>query len=135
MVMIKNKASLCPCGSNIKYALCCGKYHKGKLHAPTAESLMRSRYSAYALDLHKYIFRTWDQQTRPTLQSLGESRGQEFTKLTVLSSIDGTENDNTGEVEFIAEYQIGNKHYQIKEHSLFQKNGKRWIYVKAITDE
>jgi uncharacterized protein YchJ len=38
----------CPCGLGDDYASCCGRLHAGA-HAPTAESLMRSRYSAFAV--------------------------------------------------------------------------------------
>lgn len=44
----------CPCGSAQPLADCCGRYHAGQL-APTAESLMRSRYSAYVLGLIDYL--------------------------------------------------------------------------------
>ena len=60
----------CPCQSSLEYNLCCGRYHKGKLAAPTAEALMRSRYSAYSLQLGRYLFKTWHKSTRPTIQSL-----------------------------------------------------------------
>ena len=38
----------CPCGNGAGYARCCGRWHDGPLHlqAPTAEAVMRSRYSA-----------------------------------------------------------------------------------------
>ena len=41
--------SPCPCGSGGKYKKCCQKYHKGAL-AKDALTLMKSRYSAYALN-------------------------------------------------------------------------------------
>jgi SEC-C motif-containing protein len=56
----------CPCGGGA-YAHCCSRWHGGPLalHAPTAEALMRSRYSAYALGLHDYLCATWHPATRP----------------------------------------------------------------------
>jgi uncharacterized protein YchJ len=44
----------CPCGSGDELALCCGHYHAGT-PAPSAERLMRSRYSAYVLGLIDYL--------------------------------------------------------------------------------
>ena len=38
----------CPCGLGDDYASCCGRLHAGA-PAPTAESLMRSRYSAFGV--------------------------------------------------------------------------------------
>ena len=50
--------SECPCGSGKSYAVCCGLLHTGAA-APTAEALMRSRYSAYGLGLEPYLLATW----------------------------------------------------------------------------
>ena len=49
--------ALCPCHSGKKYKQCCQPYHRGILPS-TAEKLMRSRYSAFALGLAKYIMAT-----------------------------------------------------------------------------
>jgi SEC-C motif-containing protein len=47
----------CPCGSGDSLSECCGRYHAG-LPAPSAEMLMRSRYSAYVLGLVDYLLAT-----------------------------------------------------------------------------
>jgi len=47
----------CPCGSKMKYKLCCQKYHKGA-KAKDALTLMKSRYTAYAVGDAKYIIKT-----------------------------------------------------------------------------
>ena len=57
--------SECPCGSGKSYAACCGPLHAGAAIAPTAEALMRSRYSAYGLGLEPYLLATWHVSTRP----------------------------------------------------------------------
>ena len=64
-------ATLCPCGSARPYASCCGALHQsfseeGQLLAASAEALMRSRYSAFVLDLRPYLLATWHPRTRPT---------------------------------------------------------------------
>ena len=46
--MIKENEK-CPCGSGLDYGLCCGQYISGAKDAPTAEALMRSRYTAYVV--------------------------------------------------------------------------------------
>jgi len=124
--------NLCPCGSNHKYTICCGKFHKGKLHAPTAETLMRSRYSAYVLDLPQYIFRTWDEYTRPTLQSLREGTTEDFISLEILSSKNGDINDRDGTVEFIAKFKVGDEIFEHHENSIFKRVKNHWVYVEAI---
>ena len=66
----------CPCGSALPYAACCGRWHAGALHlqAPSAEALMRSRYSAHVLGLADYLRDTWHPQTRPAARLRETSR-------------------------------------------------------------
>ena len=54
----------CPCGLGDDYESCCGRLHAG-VPAPTAESLMRSRYSAFAVGDAGYLLRTWHPSGRP----------------------------------------------------------------------
>jgi SEC-C motif-containing protein len=123
---------LCPCGTDLNYTVCCGKFHKGKIHAATAEALMRSRYSAYVLDLTQYIFRTWDETTRPTLQSLRDGNTQQFIALKVLSTSKGGVDDVLGTVEFIATYKVGDELFEHHENSRFKRHKNRWVYVEPI---
>lgn len=58
--------TVCPCGSSFDFAQCCEPLHLGQKVAQTAEQLMRSRYSAYALGHIDYIVHT----TVPAQQSL-----------------------------------------------------------------
>ena len=39
----------CFCGASVSFENCCEPYIKGSKNAPTAETLMRSRYSAFAI--------------------------------------------------------------------------------------
>jgi hypothetical protein len=48
----------CPCGSRLLYKQCCQPYHDKKALPPTPEALMRSRYSAYSLNIVDYIVET-----------------------------------------------------------------------------
>jgi SEC-C motif-containing protein len=127
-----NIPNLCSCGSNQKYTICCGKFHKGKLHAPTAEALMRSRYCAYVLNKLQYIYRTWDEQTRPTLQSLREGKTENFISLEILSSKNGSLKDKDGTVEFIAKFKVGDDQFEHHENSTFRRVKNHWVYVDAI---
>ena len=61
--------TLCPCNSGKDYRVCCGLYHEGEV-APTPTALMRSRYSAFALENADYLLATWHKDYRPqTLSS------------------------------------------------------------------
>ncbi|MEO6421854.1 MAG: YchJ family metal-binding protein, partial [Candidatus Nitrotoga sp.] len=60
----------CTCGSNINFTACCGYYIEGNTPAPSAESLMRSRYVAYTLGCEDYLLVTWHPTTRPATLDL-----------------------------------------------------------------
>lgn len=50
--------NLCPCGLLKPYEQCCGQYIESDHAAPTPESLMRSRYTAYCRCNINYIAKT-----------------------------------------------------------------------------
>ncbi|MEO7980173.1 MAG: YchJ family metal-binding protein [Sporichthyaceae bacterium] len=54
----------CPCGSGGSFGSCCGPVLEGTA-APTAQALMRSRYTAYAVGDPAHLFRSWHPRTRP----------------------------------------------------------------------
>src|SRR4051812_38126139 len=92
----------CPCGSTLEYSLCCGRYHAGEA-APTAEALMRSRYTAFVMQNEQYLLDTWHSSKRPT--SVPFEAGTKWLGLTIK---DHKQIDDThAEVEFIARYRIG----------------------------
>lgn len=142
--MIKpNSNTPCPCQSSsenpVNYAVCCGRYHKGKIHAPTAEALMRSRYTAYVVGNAQYLYRTWHEKTRPSLQSLRDSGPQDLISLKILSTQEGGINDQKGMVEFVSSYDNDNADaepdeqiLQHKEKSLFVRVKNRWVYIDAV---
>jgi SEC-C motif-containing protein len=112
----------CPCGSGETYDACCGRLHRGAAQAATAEELMRSRYAAYALGDLDHVFRTWHPRTRP--DDLSPDPALTWTGLTVLGS---------GEdwVEFVAAYERDGVAGELREHSVFEQRGGRWVYVEG----
>ena len=70
----------CPCGGGRTYASCCGAWHAGT-PAPSAEALMRSRYSAYVFGLEDYLLATWHRSTRPVLTQRPERLRAEATRV------------------------------------------------------
>lgn len=129
---MKSKSTLCPCGSGNKYPACCSRYHKGKIYPTTAEVLMRSRYTAYVIGDAQYLYRSWHESTRPSLQILRDSGPQAFTTLKIVSVTAGGENDNTGTVEFIATYGNQGKSVEHHENSKFGRVKGRWVYIEAV---
>ena len=118
----------CPCGSDKSYNQCCRLYHDGKA-APTAESLMRSRYTAYVLRNGAYLHRSWHPTTRPNKKSLLQLTPTDWQGLTVVRTEQGSEQDTNGIVEFIAHYQEAGIAQQLHETSRFVREAGKWYYV------
>ena len=116
----------CPCGSGEPYPGCCGRFHTGAQAAPTAELLMRSRFSAFAVRDEGYLLRTWHPQTRPRRLTLDP--GQQWTRLTVLGTRDGGLLDQHGTVEFQARYLLAGQPGVVRENSEFTRYDGAWVY-------
>ena len=120
-------ATPCPCQSGLPYDECCGAFHAGTYLAPTAERLMRSRYSAYAKNLRRYLLRTWHPSTRP--EELELDPGLRWYRLDILARTRGGMLDTEGTVEFRASYRIQTQKGEQHEVSRFVKEDGRWFYV------
>jgi SEC-C motif domain protein len=117
----------CLCGSTRPYPECCGPLHRGERAAATAEELMRSRFSAFAVGDSAYLLRTWHASTRPARIVLDPAR--RWTRLEVLATDRGGMFDTVGTVEFDAHYRwqghAGTQH----ENSRFVRQDGDWVYV------
>lgn len=122
----------CPCGTGKKFEECCGPIIAGTTPAPTAEALMRSRYSAYAKgeidfllsSLHPDGSGDVDRQSTKAWSQSAEWHGLE-----VLSTKAGGENDETGEVEFVAKYSLRDEPQRHHELARFKRHKGQWLYV------
>lgn len=121
--------AVCPCGTGQPYDECCGRWHRGG-EAPTAEQLMRSRYSAFAVGDAVYLLRTWHSSTRP--RDLELAGGPRYTGLEVLATDRGSMFDTEGTVLFRAHYRDGGRPGVLEEHSRFLREGGHWRYVNAL---
>lgn len=119
--------AVCPCGSGRAYDACCAIHHGG-MPAPTAEALMRSRYTAFVLRLEDYLYATWHQSTRPKgLRLLNEDPPPVWLGLDVKGR---TTDGDTATVEFVAKYRLGGGSViRMHETSRFVREGGRWYYV------
>ena len=132
----KKQSSGCPCGLSATFQQCCGRYIDGGALAPTAESLMRSRYAAYTMNNGEYLLASWHQSTRPA--ELDLSREERFVKwlsLDVLSTQAGGEHDDAGVVEFVARYKVNGRAQRLHEISRFRKEEGHWFYVDGDAEE
>jgi SEC-C motif-containing protein len=120
----------CPCGS-ASYAPCCGRFIERGEVPQTAEQLMRSRYSAYALRDEAYLKSTWHASTRP-VEPIAQDDGIKWSGLEVRRHVpDG----DKATVEFVARYKTGGRAQRLHEVSNFVRENGRWYYVDGSFPE
>jgi SEC-C motif-containing protein len=122
--------SACPCGLGDGYASCCGRFHQGLATAPTAERLMRSRYSAFAVGDPAYLLATWHSTTRPGRLRLDPAL--RWVRLEVLASTGGAFLQAEGTVEFRAHFVERGTPGSQHEVSRFARVDGRWLYVGPV---
>ena len=126
--------SACPCGRTtakgqpLAFDACCGPYHSGQA-APDAESLMRSRYSAFCLERAPYLLRTWHASHRPA--SIAFDPGVKWLGLEVRHA---AESGDAGVVEFVARCRDANGAQRMHETSRFVREAGRWYYIDGQVD-
>ena len=118
----------CPCGSGLAYPACCGRWHAGAEHlqAPSAEALMRSRYTAYVREDAAYLLATWHPSTRPPAEALAFEPGLRWLGLEVRHH---ASSGDTATVTFVARSKLGGRAHRLQETSRFAREGGRWTYV------
>jgi SEC-C motif-containing protein len=122
--------SPCPCGLPAVYGECCGRFHRGEEAAPTAELLMRSRYSAFVAQDAAYLLRTWHPATRP--RHLELDPGTQWTGLEILQTTGGTAFHTSATVTFRARYRQHGKRGALHERSTFERRHGAWVYVEGV---
>ncbi len=121
----------CPCNSGDTLDGCCGRFlGNAAAFPPTAEALMRSRYSAFATRNTSYLVRTWHLDTRPAALELDP--GQRWYRLEILDTVRGGPWDHDGIVSFTARYKHQGVRGSLTETSRFVRIGKQWLYVDAL---
>lgn len=123
----------CPCGrldarkQPVQLARCCGPHlaEFASAPAPDAETLMRSRYSAFVLEDAPYLLATWHASTRPP--EITFEPGLKWLGLLVREHrvLDSTH----AEVEFVARSRLGGRAHRLHECSRFLCEDGRWYYV------
>ena len=125
----------CHCDSMLPFADCCKPFLTGQQTATTALALMRSRYSAHVEGNASYIWNTYGQEQRQNLsievlrQSLENITWQE---LEILRVVRGRNEDDYGEVEFVAHYVHNHASLSMIEHSSFKKEDGNWKYIGQV---
>ena len=126
-------SDLCPCGSGKPFKLCCQPYVEQISDAPTAEALMRSRYTAFVLRREDYLHYSWHRDTCP--KTIHLNINTKWLGLKIKNTVAGGENDDTGEVEFVARYKVNGKACRLHENSRFKRFENRWVYLNGKTTD
>ncbi|MDH6114936.1 SEC-C motif-containing protein [Kitasatospora sp. MAP12-15] len=121
----------CPCGLPTPYEACCGRLHQGQ-PAATAEQLMRSRFTAFAVRDEAYLLRTWHPDTRPS--HIDFDPGLSWQRLEVLAATDGGPFHIEGTVVFRAHYVDDGTPGTMQEHSRFVRVEGAWVYLDALLE-
>lgn len=125
----------CPCGQG-QYAACCQPLHLKQQLAQTAEQLMRSRYSAFALQQIDYILQTTalGQQSALDRAAIADwSQSNQWLKLEVVRhqpKLDKTH----ALVEFKAHYHDGTQAHIHHEVSHFVLHQQQWYFLDPTLD-
>lgn len=121
----------CPCGRQnqkkpIPFGQCCGRWLETDAPAPDAESLMRSRYSAFVLERGAYLLSTWHLTQRPT--QIAFEPGVKWLGLDVRSHT--VQDENHAVVEFVARQKpASGAAVRLHERSRFVREAGQWLYI------
>jgi SEC-C motif-containing protein len=124
---MKRLLSPCPCGSGLEFSACCARFLEGGEPAPSAEALMRSRYTAYTLGREDYLLATWHISTRPPALGLADDAPAKWLGLEVKRC--EQQDADRATVEFVARYKTGGWAHRLHETSRFARADGRWFYV------
>lgn len=122
----------CPCGridakkKQVDYNHCCGPCLEGTQIAPDAQTLMRSRYSAFVLERADYLLATWHRSHRP--EHVEFDGGVKWLGLQIQhhALIDALH----AEVTFVARQRDrSGRALRLHERSRFVCEEGRWYYV------
>jgi SEC-C motif-containing protein len=138
----------CPCGG-ASLATCCGPYIAGAALPPTAEALMRSRYTAYTQRNEDYLRATWHPSTRPLDAIVDPDESLRWLGLEIKSALrlrqrkaELPDHPDSDTVEFVARFKLGGRAHRLHETSRFLREPDpehggtpRWYYLDGTFPE
>jgi len=116
----------CFCGSQKAFSNCCEPYIKNIKKAPTAEALMRSRYTAYAIQEADYLMETTHSSTRKNHSKAAILEWSKSNNWLHLEILNASENTVEFKAYFIDNLLQANVHH---EKSTFKFENGSWFYV------
>ena len=124
--------SQCPCQSGKEYEACCGPIINGSQAAPTAEALLRSRYSAFAKCEIDYLKESLHPDHRADFDPAATrdlAENSEWINLQIINSSGGGKDDEEGIVEFIVTFGRHGLNHQHHERGQFNRHDGKWYYT------
>ncbi len=125
-------SDLCPCNSGLEFEVCCEPFLTEHALPKTAEALMRSRYTAYALGAIEYLYATSGPKVRKEFDAESSrqwAESAEWQGIEIVKIVDGGESDDSGTVEFIARYSVNDTPYHHHESAEFTRKDGRWLFL------
>ncbi len=127
----------CPCGSGRIFGQCCQPILQRKHPAPTAEALMRSRFTAHVVRDYKHLHLTYaGTAKKPYVEQTAKENTYDlpWTRLVIHAhepAVNG--NPDSATVEFTAYFLDDEKHeHALEEKSAFTRAGGEWIYTRLL---
>ena len=120
----------CPCGRALDFAACCGRYLGTGVPAPDAESLMRSRYTAFVRGDVAHLLATGHASHPPASRDLDAGvkwLGLDVKRHRVLDA-------DHAEVAFVARSRVQGRGQRLQERSRFVREDGWWFYVDGDVD-
>ena len=123
--------SNCHCGSDLPFEQCCQAIINGA-PAPTAEALMRARYSAYVVGDINFLNSSLAPDERHDFdpeQAKAWSENSKWLGLTIHAVKDGGVDDQAGQVDFTASYEYQGGRQDHRELASFKRLDGVWHYT------
>ncbi|MBQ9451887.1 MAG: SEC-C domain-containing protein [Desulfovibrio sp.] len=131
-------SDLCPCGSGRLQEDCCIPYITGNAWPADAQTLMRSRYTAYVLQRYQWLVESTHPEYRENISvdTISETaRDVHWLGLDIRSVAQDVPAGEKGErfdvVEFYAYYELDGLR-QLGERSFFQRKDGKVYYVDGV---
>lgn len=122
--------SPCPCGSKRDFEACCGPIIAGT-PAPTAEALMRSRYTAFVKRSLDHVDRTHAPEVRDDFNRAEAERLAEECEWLGFEIHNVKETGDTAEIEYVMQFRRDQQNITKSAVSRFRRDHGKWLYVSC----
>ncbi|MBP2316482.1 YchJ family protein [Azospirillum soli] len=120
----------CPCCSDRSFDECCGPILAGA-PAPSAEALMRSRYTAFVRHDLDHVERTHAPEIREDFNRAEAERVADECDWQRLEVLRATEDGDAGMVEFLIHFRRDGLDMRHHERGVFRREDGNWLYVSG----